>query len=469
MRWLGLFLFLALALLPGVAAQDVHISIKPVDSVIPAGGEAIFAVTIANNQTVNDVFQVKARELSLYPFSDFAADLRTSKQAIEVKRYTSETVFVYVRTLSSARESKTYELPIELTSTLDKDLEIKDTLFIRILPANQLIEILPALPEKVQPGRKVPFSVTFINKGNIVVPNAEVYVTSPVYTDTRILTFKPGVDVEEEFSIEVDENTAPGAYPLSIRVYQDNEIKGVYTTEILVTEHEKLEEQREVNERFLITTTTLTYTNTGNSPIEKEVRYEVSGLARFFSRTEPEAEYEQGAYVWKFTVQRGKIHTVSAITNYRTSLIILIIIILVCWGLWYWWNKRLHVRKKIFHIRHDQEEGMSDMKVMIHLKNKTGKTLREAKIIDLVPSYVILSKEYSTLKPDHIQQGSSGGLRLIWDVGALADKEERIVSYKIKTKTTPALRINLPGCSAQYIGDRGELIIERGNSTSFSS
>ncbi len=470
MRQLWLFLvFLAVSLVPLAAAQDeIYVSAKAVDSVIPAGGEAIFAVTITNNQTVNDVFQIKAKELSLYPFSDFAAELRTSKQIIDVKRYTSETAFVYVRTLSSAREGKTYELPIEITSTLDKDLKIEDTLFIRILPANQLIEIIPQLPEKVQPGKKTKFYATFINRGNIVVPNAEVYITSPVYTDTRILTFKPDVDVEDEFSIEVDENTAPGTYPIAIRVYHDNEIKGVYTAEIIVTEHEKLEEQRDVNERFLVTTTTLTYTNTGNSPIEKSVRYEISGIERFFSSTKPEARHENGVYVWEFTVARGKSHAVTIVTNYRTPLIIIVILILAGWGLWHWWNKRLHVRKKIFHIRHDREEGMSDMKVMIHLKNKTGKTLHEVKIIDLVPSYVLLSKEYSTLKPDHIQQGSSGGLRLIWDVGTLAKSEERIVSYKIKTKTTPSMQINLPGCSSQYIGDRGDLIIERGNSAKFS-
>ena len=464
-----LFAFLALALVAFAAAkEDVYVVAKPVDSVIPAGGEAIFSVILTNNQTVNDVFEIKAKELSLYPFSDFAADLRTSERTIPVKRYSSEMVYVYVRTLSSAKEGKTYELPIEVVSTLDKKLRIAETLFLRILPANQLIEITAQFPEEVKPGKKTPFAVTFINKGNVVVANAEVYITSPVFSDTRILTFKPEVDVEETFVLEVDEYIEPGTYPFSIRVYQDNEIKGVYAAEIKVTAHEKLDEQKDVEESFLMKTVTLTYTNTGNSPIEKTVVYEVTGLERFFSRTEPKAQYNDGMYTWEFTVGRGKNYELQIVANYRTPLIIFLILLVAGWAFWYWWNRRLHVKKKMFHIRHDAEEGMSDMKVMIHLKNKTGKILHEVKIIDLVPSYVLLSKEYSTLKPDHIQQGSSGGLRLIWDIGTLAEKEERIVSYKIKTKTTPALQVTLPGCSAQYIGGKGDLIIERGNSVKFS-
>ena len=111
---------------------------------------------------------------------------------------------------------------------------------------------------------------------------------------------------------------------------------------------------------------------------------------------------------------------------------------------------------------------MSDMKIVVHLRNKTGTTLNNVKIIDLVPSYVILSKDYPTLKPDHIQQGSSGGLRLIWEIGTLAPEEERIISYKVKTKLGEMIKIHLPGCNAQHINATGEVLHTRGNSLTFT-
>ncbi len=444
--------------------EDVTITVRSLDTVIPAGGDAVFEIILTNHQSANDKFAIKANDLSLYPFSDFAADLRTELPTLEAPRGKTVSMLVYVKTLSSATEGKTYELPIEIQSTLDDNILIKESLYVRVLPANQLITIQTALPADIKPGKKTPFVLTFINKGNIVVDNAEVYITSPVYTDSRILTFKPGIDVEETFNLQVDEDTAPETYPLTIRIYQHDEIKGVYTTEITVGENEKLLETKDTEERFLKKTITLTYDNKGNYPVEKKVIYPIQGFQRFFTSTEPSATYDTGNYYWQFTVNRGKSIILTITTNYFTPLLIFILIILIGYVSWYFYNKRLHINKRVFKIKHDVEEGMSEMKIVVHVKNKTGTTLNNARLIDLVPSYVILSKDYPTLKPDHIQQGSSGGLRLIWDIGTLAPAEERIISYKIKTKLGDMIKIHLPGCNAQHIDSTGAVVHIRGNS-----
>ncbi|MDO8628821.1 MAG: hypothetical protein Q7R56_03630 [Nanoarchaeota archaeon] len=463
-------LLLALALLlilPLAQAQEVTIEVKAIDSVIPAGGEALFQVFITNNQGVNDVFHIKAKELSLYPFSDFAADLRTDKQSYEIKRGTTQAVIVSVRTLSSAQEGKTYELPIEIQSTLDKNLRITESLYIRVLPANQLITIQPELPPELKPGKKVNYHILFTNKGNILLDNAEFYINSPIFTDSRILTFKPGVDIEETFTFDIPEDVEPGSYPVTMRVYHLDEIKGVYSGELVVTENEKLTETKNVEEGFLKTTTTLTYENTGNSPIIKEVIYDIKGLPRFFTSTTPLGEKVEQGYRWEFTVNRGKTHTIIIKTNYFIPLLIFILVLVILFLVYYYYNKKLHLKKKIFKVNHDKEEGMSELKIILHLRNKTGKQINGVKLVDLVPTYVILSKDYQTLKPEHIQQGSSGGHRLIWDIGTLAPTEERIISYKIKARTGDIGSITLPGCNVTYYNQDGSSKNIQGNSVTY--
>ncbi|HLD12906.1 MAG TPA: hypothetical protein VJB87_04925, partial [Candidatus Nanoarchaeia archaeon] len=284
----------------------------------------------------------------------------------------------------------------------------------------------------------------------ILLDNAELYINSPVYTDSRILTFKPGIDIEETFTFDIPEDTEPGTYPVTIRVYHLDEIKGVYSGELIVEPNEKLYETKNVEEGFLTTTTTLTYENKGNSPIIKEVIYDIQGLPRFFTRTTPTAMKITEGYTWTFTVNKGKTETLIIRTNYFLPLLTIVLLIIILALGYYYWNKKLHLKKKLFKVSHDQEEGIVELKIVLHLRNKTGTILENVKLVDLVPGNVILSKDYPTLKPDHIQQGSTGGHRMIWDIGTLAPTEERIISYKIKARTGDIGTVTLPGCTANY-------------------
>ncbi|MEK6904086.1 MAG: hypothetical protein AABW87_00665, partial [Nanoarchaeota archaeon] len=408
-------------------AEGVNVTIDGIDDHVPAGGTAIYRVEIANNQLANDVFAVEGDDLSLYPFSDFAFDVKTDPGEIEVNRGEKGSLMLYVRTLSTAGADKTYELPLKIISKIDKDIEVKTSLLVRIQPASTLIEITPEIPDVIAPGRETEITLLFKNNGNVLLEDAEVYLSSPVFTDTRILTFKPDVEIEEKFEINLDTDTEPGKYPLTVRVYKDDEIKGVFTAEFEVAMTTDVGEKQDTYESFLKKRILITNENDGNFDAQRKIEYKTGGLAKLFIRIDPDAEYKNGRYVWEFSLKPKEVYKVEIVVDYLTPAIIVLFIIIALGVLYYFLTKDVRVKKKVFKIRHNLEDNITELKIMLHVKNKTAKQANNVKITELLPSYVLLSKEFGTLKPDHIQKGTSGGMRLIWEVGLLEVGEERVI------------------------------------------
>ena len=69
----------------------------------------------------------------------------------------------------------------------------------------------------------------------------------------------------------------------------------------------------------------------------------------------------------------------------------------------------------------------------------------------------MLTKEFGTLKPDHMQKGSNN-IRLIWNVPSLEIGEERIFSYKVKSKIDIVGSLVLPAAAVHFVNDKGQVV-----------
>ena len=97
------------------------------------------------------------------------------------------------------------------------------------------------------------------------------------------------------------------------------------------------------------------------------------------------------------------------------------------------------------------------MKVLLHLKNKSLKEIYNIKILDFLPRYLHGNIEYGTLKPANVQEGNSGR-RVVWEIPKIDPDEERIVSYKVKSKLKLVGKQELSQAAVQYYG-RGKRLI----------
>ena len=105
-------------------------------------------------------------------------------------------------------------------------------------------------------------------------------------------------------------------------------------------------------------------------------------------------------------------------------------------------------------------EGLSELKILIHLRNGKATTLENVRILDVLPNSLEPTNEFGTLHPSKVQQGTRGR-RLIWEIGTLAPHEERIISYKVKSKVRLIGETNLPPSMIQYMNNKGKIVSER--------
>ena len=99
-----------------------------------------------------------------------------------------------------------------------------------------------------------------------------------------------------------------------------------------------------------------------------------------------------------------------------------------------------------------KEGGISELKVIIEIINRSKKQIKHVKIIDNVPRIAELAKEYDvgTVKPDKVVQHERKGTLVKWSLDEVDPGEERVISYKVKSKLSILGGVTLPSAAAKF-------------------
>ena len=128
----------------------------------------------------------------------------------------------------------------------------------------------------------------------------------------------------------------------------------------------------------------------------------------------------------------GKTTTIQIVKSYRplAYLAIVLIIILIVWLAF----KNPIVLKKSVKNVEMAEGGISRMRVVLRIKNRSRKMIRNIEIIDKIPAICMLERRSEeTLKPTKVFQ-FPGGTAISWNLHQLDPKEEILLDYELKTK-----------------------------------
>ena len=110
------------------------------------------------------------------------------------------------------------------------------------------------------------------------------------------------------------------------------------------------------------------------------------------------------------------------------------------------------VLKKSARILSTKEGGISELKVIIHARNRSSKKVRNVRIIDLIPSLAELVKHFDvgTLEPYKVVLHDAKGTIVKWKIDELEPGEERLIYYKVKNKLSVLSGISLPAVVAKF-------------------
>ncbi len=209
------------------------------------------------------------------------------------------------------------------------------------------------------------------------------------------------------------------------------------------------------SKHFLYTEHDITFTNTEgalkklDASIQKPSTYAIL-------RTAPGAKTEEfdgvQYLVWEgVSLNPNETYKVQVIEDYRPVAgagIILLLIIIAYYSL----RSPIIVKKKAYAI-HKKDTGNNELKIVLYIMNRTGRTLEKVRVLDRLPIIHRVEEDFGPGTPEPKYRKSHDGIILDWDI-ALAPREERIFTYKVKSSLPLVGEFTLKPCIVQY-GSKG--------------
>lgn len=403
---------------------------------------AKFYITIHNYQAMKDEFKLNFGSISGWSFTTEPVYYLTG---ISVGGNESVKFPVYVMAYGATLPYGFHSFPVFVKSTNTGESKQHSMQILLRNPAPSAKEYLPSVnlvvdvPGKIDPREPVELKVDVWNKNPLDIKELKISIRSQLYNTDRLVHLGPLSKLTEVFNIVFEPTQAPLLDVLTVKIsVGDIEFTPLKkTVEILA--YKDLKEELFVEKGLLKKKTHYTFTNNGNSPATKvfDVKRHLLGyLYTFFSSDAEKAEDSKGnaVYRWAFTLKTAESKEIIVTNNYRYICYGIILVALGIFG-YYFFRSPLIIRKEA-RVLKIEDEGISHLKVLLHLKNRTNKAVDNIRVIDRAPHIAKLDKEFAlgTMQPEKIIRHEQKGTILKWQIPTLEAFEERIITYKVYSK-----------------------------------
>ncbi len=456
MKKIGLLLLLGIVLATAVYAQDFSALLIPHADSIRQNETAVYKLAISHPFGAKQTFEIYS--------TDILWDVRTKDPLIVDQGQNFETQ-LYLHPLNLNPGIYSIPLNIKLTGT---DQIITENLKLEVKSqyppsANYLPAVrgTVTMKRKADPKDRIMIYVKLENQNKKLLKNVRIKLRSNVINKDYDAELKPQETKKFTFEAQIDPFTAPQTdlMKVTVVVVEDEEVYQFDLTPveyIIVHYSDLIEDIVELKETFKVIRE-ITLTNKGNIPIQEKYYRPTSLLESLFTTTSPSSYRSGNSRVWEIDIDRGKSMQIQMIVNYR-PLVFLISALIVLIIAYFVFRSPLVMRKQATVIG-TREGGISELKVLLILKNRTNKKVKSLKIIDLVPRIAVLKQdsEMGTVNPDKVMHNEMQGTLLKWHIDQVDANEERLISYKIKSKLSILGGVTLPVAVARFLTLKGKI------------
>ena len=332
--------------------------------------------------------------------------------------------------------------------------------------ANMVADLEINNDNKIDPRKENVLRVKLKNKNNLFIEDLTLKVESDLLNIEKTGIQLTALEEKKiEFKFTIDQKILPRKEKIKISwTAKGKDFEYEESFDIIGYEKE-FETIPTVEKSFLKTVNKIKASNPGTLEKEQEVKLEMGWLRRLFTSTDPNTDLEriEGKYylVYTITLKPGESLELTAVTSYRLPIIIAILIV-ICVLLYYKYRSPITVKKKAS-IAKMSEGGISELKILLHVKNRSNGTIDEINITDTIPHIGEMDKEIQigTIKPTGIAKHKTGTI-VKWNIVSLERFEERIITYRIRTKLSVLGGIVLPTARVKF-KEKGREMVVRSN------
>lgn len=362
---------------------------------------------------------------------------------------------------------KIYSVPVTIKSLIDGEETAVDINIIvdsdsqRTYKPSVFVDLLVGENGKVNPSKPVEVTLRLINKNQLNMENVYVELEGSLISDSFNLNLGPKEEVTKILTYEIDPLTQPASLSLDATLYYQQKAIGPSER----TEFEIIKYQPSVNrevltdeESSLKTVYIVELTNDGNVETTEQFLYPLTGWEQRFTESPQidgiiEKDGQRYA-IYDVTLAPGESTLISIETNYRTFTfwtVLLVVLIVGSIVAYYVFRAPIVVQKRV-HVTGSDSDGISKLKVVLDVKNRTGKLLKNIRVIERAPNITEVDQEFAvgTMAPSKIVKHALKGTLIRWDLPSIEPYEERIITYNIHSKLSILGDLKLPSTLVKF-------------------
>jgi uncharacterized repeat protein (TIGR01451 family) len=429
----NLKLLIILALILAIPVSfPFDVSVSP-EALVTKQGDAIeVELTITNNQQTDQFFTLSVPGL----YSDWV----TAPNSVTIPGQISGKVKIFV-TPPRSLEPKVYGFNIILTSNPSGENQVVPINLRVIKKEGYFLKSLTLSKEDYSYNEPVVVTANVqSNEPEVADVSLTLKAEGPAkYAQTFVYTLP--ADQAKEFVSNFQMLDAPaGQYQITATLHRGLRTFDTKNFNIEVVPTVNVQQQKQSHFLFYKIATMIEVENTGNTDANNvQISDSIpTAWAILTSSTQPFKKSSTG-FVWNIPIlSPGDKKEIS----YEIALWPLyIIMILAAFGAYKTYARvgLPGIHKSI--VQRGPLTRGGEARVMLHVKNRTGKTVKNVVIDDTLPaSFQVV--EASAPKPKI--RVSSNGQNLRWNVGSLAPREERVLSYRVRQTMGVIGKIILP-------------------------
>ena len=470
MKKLILILLLAIVLAPLALAADFNVNIEPVKSQISPGESALYSLKITNEGTTKNTYRIGTDatwDILSDPLSDYFSGI--------VLEPGEEKTTLLKLSPPSKITSGAKKLNIEVESLDEEKISLPIIIYIKAIgygPQGYVPFVMSSLivePVNIDPRNKLTAKVKLKNGNVLNLTDVVIEVTTQnnLFYKKRIVNLDPLEERTETFVITLSSLTEPSADTLIATVsYQDNYFQPAKEI-IEIIPYAELTENKLVDNKFLKIESQIELTNNGNQRISELFKIKTNLFRSLFITSNPDAKTlnqdDERYLVWEIVLEPAQKITIISTENYQ-PLFVVVILALIVLILYYLLRSKIVVYKSA-EVLEMEEGGISKIKITLNVKNRSKRKIEHLKIIEKVSNIAAFVQEdyLGTLKPSKILKHDAKGTLLKWDIDELDGFEERMITYKVKSRLTIIGNMTLSPSVVKFRNPNGKITITHSN------
>jgi len=449
-----IFVFL-LACLP---ASAFTVIVKPIADEIFPGDTLIYNVIVENDgRTAEDL----RFEFSEDPSWSVITQPISHQTSFKIAAGDSETTTIYLTPDESVTSGQKYTHGFKIESNINTisrlvELEVFIRSPDRLTDYIPIVEIDADVDSEIDPRNDGILAITLKNFNPLNISDLIIEVISEINPENnQYLELQlSGLEKKRyEFPLVYDDLQIPTKDKITVTssVPSRNKTFESKVKTIQILPYSEIQKEVKPTEQFLKTRYDISFFNEGNVVKETTHQMRTSVFRQIFTGASPEPlVVKEGGFrylVWSFDLAPQESKTIQVTVNFRT-LFIVFVALLVAIVLYYIFRSPIVVKKQAF----GKVEEHSKVKVLVHVKNRTGKIVDNVNVMDKVPHFAAVNKEFpvGTMQPTKVIQHEKKGTIVKWVIPSLEAYEERIITCYLHSKLKIIGGVRLPAAMVKF-------------------